>query len=128
VIRASRRAALAGALALPAAAAVAKSPGRAASGTIVLYDPSFEGARNFAANARLRGARPLPIKGDRIRFARALFERMPALVVGVSRSADAVLIEDVAREAGYVAVPVPPAIAGLLHKTSARGWALAPRV
>jgi hypothetical protein len=127
-MRATRRGALAGALALPAAAAMAKSTRRTPSGTIVIYDPTFQGARSFAASAQLRnGASALRIHGDRIRFARALFERMPALVVGVSRSADAVLIEDVAREAGYVRVAVPPAPARMLYKTSARGWALAPR-
>ena len=127
-MRATRRGALAGALALQAAAAMAKTARRAPSGTVVLYDPSFQGARSFAASAQLQGgATALRIHGDRVRFARALFERMPALVVGVSRSADAVLIEDVAREAGYVPVAVPPKLARMLHKTSARGWALAPR-
>lgn len=128
MICATRRGALAGALALPAAAAMAKSAKRSPSGTVVLYDPTFQGARHFAASAELQGgASALRIEGDRVRFARALFERMPALVVGVSRSADALLIEDVAREAGYVPVAVPPKLAGMLYKTSARGWALAPR-
>ena len=128
MIRATRRAALAGALALPAAAAVAKTPKKAASGTIVLYDPSYQGARSFAVSAKVRGAEAVRIEGDRIRFARTVFARKPAMVVGVSRSADEVLIEDVAREAGYVTVPVPAAIARLLHTASARPWALAPRV
>ena len=127
MIRATRRGALVGALALPAAAAVAKAPRRSASGTIVLYDPSYQGARSFAVSAKVRGAEALRIDGDRIRFARAVFDRKPALVVGVSRSADAVLIEDVGREAGYVPAAVPPAIARLLHTRSARPWALAPR-
>ena len=127
MIRATRRAALAGALALPAAAAVAKSTQRAASGTIVLYDPSYQGARSFAVSAKTRGAAALLIEGDRIRFARAVFARMPAMVVGISRSADAVLIGDVGREAGYVSVPVPAVVARFLHSKSARPWALAPR-
>lgn len=127
MIRATRRGALAGALALPAAAAAARTGKRAATGTIVLYDPSYQGARSFAVSAKLRGAEAMRIEGDRIRFARGLFARMPALVVGVSRSADAVLIEDVGREAGYAMVPVPPAIAQYMHTRSARAWALAPR-
>jgi hypothetical protein len=127
MIRATRRAALAAALAMPAAAAIAKAPKRGASGTIVLYDPSFQGARSFAVSAKVRGAEAVRIEGDRIRFSRALFARKPALVVGVSRSADTVLIEDVGREAGYVTVPVPAAIARLMHSQSARPWALAPR-
>jgi hypothetical protein len=118
VIRATRRGALAAGLALPAVASFAKSPKRRPSGTILLHDPSLETGRRFAASTR--GS--LPIEGDRIRFARALFERAPALVVGVSRAADAVLIEDVGREAGYVPVAAPKALAGKLT------WALAPRV
>ena len=78
--------------------------------------------RRFAASAQMRGDKALPIEGDRIRFARAVFERVPALVVGVSRSADAVLIEDVGREAGYVPVAVPAPLA------DRSAWALAPRV
>ena len=127
MIRASRRGALAGALALPAAAAWAKPLPRAAAGIVVLYDPSLSGARNFAAWAKAQGGRSLPIEGDRVRFARAVFERSPALVVGLSRSADFVLIEDVAREAGYVKVAAPPSLAGMLARTPASGWALAPR-
>jgi hypothetical protein len=122
VIRATRRAALAGALALPAAASLAKAPKRRPSGTILLHDPALEGGRRFAAEGQLRDGKVLAIEGDRIRFARAVFERAPALVVGVSRAADAVLIEDVGREAGYVPVAVPAALAGR------SAWALAPRV
>ena len=127
MIRASRRAALAAVLVLPAGAAMAKASQRAAVGTMVLYDPSYEGARSFAASACAQGAGAKAIEGDRIRFARAVFARKPALVVGVSRAADAVLIADVAREAGYAPVAVPPTLARMVHKTSARSWALAPR-
>lgn len=122
MIRATRRAALAGALALPAAASLAKTPKRKASGTVLLHDPSLEAGRRFAASAHARGDEAIAIDGDRIRFARAVFERAPALLVGVSRAADAVLIEDVGREAGYVPVRVP---ASLVSKFA---WALAPRI
>ena len=121
MIRASRRAALAGALALPAAASLAKAPKRKPSGTVLLHDPLLEAGRRFAASARARGDKALSIEGDRIRFARAVFEQAPALVVGVSRAADAVLIEDVGREAGYMPVAVPAPLAGRF------AWALAPR-
>jgi hypothetical protein len=117
VIRATRRGALAAGLALPAVAAWAKSPTRKPSGTVLLHDPSLEAGRRFAASA----GGSLAIEGDRIRFARAVFERAPALVIGVSRAADAVLIEDVGREAGYTAVPVPIQMANRFT------WALAPR-
>lgn len=122
MIRASRRGALAGALAIPAAATLAKAPKREASGTILLHDPSLDSGRRFAAAGQARGDKVLAIEGDRIRFARAVFERAPALVIGVSRAADAVLIEDVGREAGYVPVTVPTPLA------SKFAWALAPRV
>ena len=51
-----------------------------------------------------------------------VFEVPPAnmLVAGVTRSADALLIEEVAREAGYVPVATPSGL-------GASGWALAPR-
>jgi hypothetical protein len=132
MIRATRREALAGALALPAVASLAKAPKRKASGSVLLHDPSLEVGRAFVAAGQARGDKVLPIEGDRIRFARAVFERVPALVIGVSRSADAVLIEDVAREAGYAPVAVPAPLAAMLAGTQgpdrgqALGWALAP--
>jgi hypothetical protein len=122
VIRATRRGALAGALALPAVASLAKAPRRKPSGTVLLHDPSLEAGRRFAAAGQARGETVLAIEGDRIRFARALFEQAPALMIGVSRAADAVLIEDVGREAGYTPVAVPTPFAGKF------AWALAPRV
>jgi len=120
-MRATRRGALAAGLALPAAASLAKSPRRKPSGTVLLHDPALEAGRRFASAGKVRGEQVLAIEGDRIRFARALFERAPALVVGVSRAADAVLIEDVGREAGYTPVPVPVSLAGPFS------WAVAPR-
>jgi hypothetical protein len=121
MIRATRRAALVGVLALPAAASMAKSPRRKSSGTILLHDPSLAEGRRFAAAAGARGDKAVPIEGDRIRFARAVFERAPALVIGVSRSADALLIEEVGRETGYVPVAVPAPLANQF------AWALALR-
>ena len=122
MIRATRRNALAGALALPAVASMAKAPKRKPSGTVLLHDPSLGAGRRFAAAGQARGKKVLSIEGDRIRFARMVFERAPALVIGVSRAADAVLIEDVGREAGYVPVAVPGPLA------SSQSWALAPRI
>ena len=127
MIRATRRGALAAGLALPAAASLARSPTRKPSGTVLLHDPSLEAGRRFASSAQARGAKALPIEGDRIRFARGVFKDAPALVVGVSRAADAVLIEDVGREEGYKPVPVPPTLARIAEEASARSWALAPR-
>jgi len=125
VIRATRRGALAGALALPAAVSLAKSPRRKASGTILLHDPSLKAGRRFAAAGRARGEQVQAIRGDRIRFARAVFERSPALIVGVSRSADALLIEEVGREAGYAPAKSGIALDSMLSATGAGDGAFA---
>ena len=112
MIRATRRrvlagsvaAGVAGTLAVPASAriggvaeAVAGRSGRA----LLLHDPALAAGRRFAAAGAGAGGAALAIEGDRIRFARAALETGPALVAGVSRHADALLIADVAREAGY---------------------------
>jgi hypothetical protein len=107
-VKATRRQAVLGALAVPAVASAAKL--KAASPAVVVYDPSL--VPSPTANAQ-------PIEGDPIRFARALFERRPSLVLGVSRRADALLIEEVGREADYA--PVTQS----LHARF--GWSLAPR-
>ena len=119
MIRATRREAVLGALAVPAVAGLPKAALARGTGAVLLHDPALAAARHLAA---MHGGEALAIEGDRIRFARALFERAPALVVGVSRAADAVLIEDVGREAGYVPIAVPTSLAGEY------AWALAPRV
>lgn len=91
---------------------------------------------NLAAGRRLADAHDgdvRTIEGDPIRFARALFERRPWLVIGVSRPADALLIDEVGREAGYA--PVSQGANGLreLIETPPRddglvlGWVLAPK-
>lgn len=101
MLRASRRAVVASALALPMAARANGFMLGARSGAVLLHDPALEAGRRFAEAGRSAGANVLPIEGDRIRFAREVFAARPAYVAGVSRHADAVLIEDVAREFGY---------------------------
>jgi hypothetical protein len=116
-MRATRREALKGALAVPAVAAVPTAAWARGGTAILVHDPALAAGRRLAA---LHDGEVLPVNGDRIRFARALFARRPSLVIGVTRSADALLIEEVAREAGYAPVTAP---AGL----GVSGWALAPR-
>src|SRR5687768_18064786 len=70
---------------------------RPPSSTLFPYTTLFRSAGRRFAGAY--GGEALAIEGDRIRFARAVFARRPAFVVGVSRPADALLIEEVAREA-----------------------------
>jgi hypothetical protein len=94
---------------------------------VLLHDPSLEAGRRFA---EAYGGEALPIEGDRIVFARAVFERHPAYVVGVSRPADALLIEEVAREAGYALaddnrVRELTAAAQPLDRGLVLGWVLA---
>lgn len=127
-MKATRRGVLAGALAVPALAAPRVASARAGE-AVLLHDASLEAGRRFAA---AYGGEALPIEGDRIRFARAVFERRPSFVVGVSRPADALLIEDVGREAGYVladdkTVREMTAAAQPLDRGLVLGWVLAPR-
>jgi len=116
-MKTSRREALKGALAVPAVAAVPSAVWARGGKAILVHDPGLASARRIAA---LHDGEVEAITGDRIRFARALFAQKPSLVVGVTRSADALLIEEVAREAGYQPVAAP-AVLGV------SGWALAPR-
>lgn len=117
----TRRAILAGLAATPAAASAASLRWRHGHGTVLVYDARLAQGRAFAA-AEGAWARPATkLEGDRIRFARNLFARKPALVRGVSRQADAVLIEDVAAEAGYERV-------ALKVDGAALDWTFAPRI
>lgn len=104
MIRATRRGVLAGALAVPTVAGLANWRWRHGEISLLLHDPALAAGRRFAAAGAIRGGEVVPIEGDRIRFARAVFDRRPALVTGVSRHADALLIGEVAREAGYFPV------------------------
>ena len=128
MISATRREALMGALAVPAVAGVPRIERNVP--TVVVVDPALAAGRRLAESHE---GQIVTIEGDRIRLARALFERRPWLVVGVSRPADALLIEEVGREAGYAPVregsdalreliETPPRDQGLVL-----GWVLAPR-
>jgi hypothetical protein len=128
-MRATRRGVLAGALAVPAAAGLPAVAGAKVTGALLLHDASLEAGRRFA---QAYGGEALPIEGDRIRFARAVFARRPAYVVGVSRPADALLIEDVGREAGYApadddTVRALTTAAQPLDRGLVLGWVLVPR-
>jgi len=134
MIATTRREALMGALAVPAVAGLPKWRWQHGELSLVVYDPALEAGRRLAAMEPAPRSEVLGIAGDRIRFAREVFDRRPALVVGVSRPADALLIDEVGREAGYHPVDWN---AGTLSEliTAARprdrglvlGWVLAPR-
>jgi hypothetical protein len=119
---------LAGALAVPAVAGVPRLARARESKALLVHDPALEAGRRFA---EAYDGDALPIEGDRIRFARAVFARRPAFVVGVSRPADALLIEEVGREAGYMPaddamVREMTAAAQPLDRGLVLGWVLAP--
>ena len=116
-MKATRREALKGALAVPAIAGLPTAAWARAGSAVLVHDPSLKMGRDLAAAL---GSEAVAIDGDRIRFARSVFARRPALVVGVTRAADALLIEEVAREAGYRPVAAPASLGKF-------GWALAPR-
>jgi len=124
-VKATRRGVLAGALAVPAVAGLPKAAWARSGNAVLVHDPSLEAGRRMAA---AHAGEALAIEGDRIRFARAVFELRPSFVVGISRHADALLIEEVGREAGYEPVasgadPLREMIAG----EQAHGWVLAPK-
>ncbi len=132
MIRATRRGMLAGGLAASAVAGgLAGWYWRRGEGALLLHDPALEAGRRLAS---AHAGEALAIEGDRIRFARAVFARRPSLILGVSRPADALLIEDVGREAGYAPVregvePWREMAAGFRSRDrgAALGWILAPR-
>jgi hypothetical protein len=101
MIRTTRRAALMGALAVPTVAGLAHWRWKHGERSVLLHDPALAAGRRFAEAGEARGGEVHAIDGDRIRFAREVFESRPALIAGVSRHADFILIEDAAREAGY---------------------------
>ena len=128
-MKATRRGVLAGALSVPAVAGLPRAASARGGDAVLVHDASLEAGRRFA---EAYGGEALPIEGDRIRFARGVFERRPSFVVGVSRPADALLIEDVGREAGYAladdqTVREMTAAAQPLDRGLVLGWVLAPR-
>ncbi|OYX10334.1 MAG: hypothetical protein B7Z08_01190 [Sphingomonadales bacterium 32-68-7] len=133
MIALTRRAALVMAAAsAPAIAAQPKWRWRHGETSLLVYDPDLAAGRRLAETSEVPRSEALGIEGDRVRFGRALFERRPALVVGVTRPADALLIEEVGREAGYR--PATWGSAGLRDLIAASGdnglvlgWVLAPR-
>ena len=98
MIRTTRRAAMMGALAVPTVAGLAHWRGKHGERSVLLHDPALAAGKRFAEAGQARGADVRAIEGDRIRFSRQVLESRPALIAGVSRHADFILIEDAARE------------------------------
>ena len=128
-MKATRREAMLVALAVPAVAGMPEMAAARPNRAVLVHDPSLEAGRRLA---QAYGGETLPIEGDRIRFARAVFEKHPAFVIGVTRPADALLIEEVAREAGYLPaddanVTEMTAAAQPLDRGLVLGWVLVPK-
>jgi hypothetical protein len=117
----TRRAILAGLMATPAAASAAGFHWRHGHGTVLLYDEALPQGRAFAEAGKAWNRTVLPLTGDRIRFAREIFARRPAIVRGLSRQSDAVLLAEVAQEAGYEQVALK--VDGV-----ALDWTFAPKI
>lgn len=101
MIRTTRRGALMGALAVPTVAGLAHWRWKHGEASVLLHDSALAAGRRFAEAGQARRADVRAIEGDRIRFAREVVAGKPALIAGVSRHADFIMIEDAAREAGY---------------------------
>ncbi len=99
----SRRGVLAGAaLAVPTVSGLAAWRWRHGDSRLAVYDQSLGAGRRFAAAGKAQGLPSKPIEGDRVRFMRELLATRPALVAGVSRPADLLLMAEVALEEGYM--------------------------
>lgn len=105
-LKASRRAVLGagafGALAVPTLSGLAAWRWRHGEARILLHDPALEAGRRFAEAGKAQGIPSVAIEGDRVRFMREVLAARPALIAGISRHADLLLISEVAAEAGYV--------------------------
>ncbi|MXO65229.1 hypothetical protein [Altericroceibacterium endophyticum] len=106
MIRATRRnvlgAATLGMAAIPTVSGLAAWRWRHGDSRVLLHDAGLSGGERFAAAAQRHGTASTAITGDRVRFTRQILADRPALVAGVTRHADQLMIEDVAREQGYM--------------------------
>lgn len=92
---------VAGAFAVPTVAALARWRWQHGSHTGLVHDAGLAAGVRFAQAGAAAGRPSMAVEGDAIRFARALVETRPSLIAGVTRHADALLIGEVAAEAGY---------------------------
>ena len=97
---------LAGALAVPTVAGLSGWQWRQAGGhpgaPLLLFDNSLDAGHCFACAAQGAGGAPQALAGDPVRLMQRLLPSRPALIAGVSRHAEALLLIEVAQEAGYV--------------------------
>lgn len=124
-MKVSRRSMMLGALAVPTVAGLASWQWKhgATSASLLLHDDSLAAGRRFAAAGRAAGGRTVAIAGDPVRFGREVLADRPALIAGISRHAEALLLGEVAMEAGYVlATEILGTAAGCSANTCHAGW------
>ena len=117
----------AGALAVPTLAGLASWRGQhgldAGQGSVLLFDPTLGAGRRFADAGRAAGATVLALDGDPVRTTQGLLGKAPALLAGIGRHADALLVEEVALEAGYTSIALLHGIGVRCTASSCRpGW------
>lgn len=100
-MKVSRRGMMLGALAVPTVAGLASWQWKTGGTSLLLHDNSLIAGRRFADAGRAAGANTRLIAGDPVRFGREVLADRPALVAGVSRHAEALLLGEVAMEEGY---------------------------
>lgn len=133
MIRATRRTVIGGAaLGVTAVSTVSSLGGwrwRHGDERVLLHDASLSAGQRFAIAGEAHGATSLAIEGDRVRFTRKLLENRPAMIAGVSRYADAMMIEDIAKEANYQRVALLQGRAASCTRQDCRsGWSALGRV
>ena len=91
-----------GALAVPSVAGLASWQWKTGGKSLLLHDDSLNAGKRFADAGRAAGATTRAIHGDPVRFGREVLAQKPALIAGVSRYSEALLLGEVALEEGYV--------------------------
>ncbi|CCA92067.1 hypothetical protein PP1Y_AT11446 [Novosphingobium sp. PP1Y] len=66
--------------------------------THLVHDTTLPAACCFASRAMALGARSIPIEGDRVRLFTKMLDAGPSRIFGVTRHAEYLLFEEVARE------------------------------
>jgi hypothetical protein len=97
----TRRNLMAGAMAVPALAALGDVARAQTRPLAAVYDPDLPAGQRLASLLRDAGHGARVVEGDRIRLAREVLGQRLPLLAGVTRSADALLFAEVAAEEGY---------------------------
>lgn len=122
-MKTTRREMMIGALAVPTVAGLASWRWQHGERSVLLHDSSLAAGRRFAEAGCAAGGQVLALEGDPIRLMQQVLRDEPALIAGVSRHAEALLVEEAAGEASYVRVAALDARAGRCTAGQCRsGW------